>query len=251
VINDVVKRIGGGTAASIRRGPSLRAIPLLKLAGFEAEPVELLSDTQRKLLLRHASVRDFPARTVVYRTGAPADSVFIIGDGVIKSFRDLPSGRRRIAAFFFARDLFGLAKAGHYVNTVQTITPVRAYELDVHVLAGLFRSDAELELQFLCKTIHVLRETQHHTIIVGRRDAVGRVAMLLRLLQRQSAPPDGPGDVPIPMTRSDIASYLGLSLEAVVRACRRLERQKIVDFVGRHHARIIDRQRFEALAVNA
>jgi CRP-like cAMP-binding protein len=52
------------------------------------------------------------------------------------------------------------------------------------------------------------------------------------------------------MTRSDMASYLGLSLEAVVRASRRLEQQGIVDFVGRHQARIIDRKRFDALAAN-
>jgi CRP/FNR family transcriptional regulator len=223
----------------------------MKLAGFESEPVELLSDTQRKLLLRHASVREFPARTVIYRAGAPADSVFIIGDGTVKSFRDLPSGRRRIATFLFARDLFGLARAGHYVNTVQTITPARVYQLDVHALTDLFRSDAELELQFLCKTVHVLREAQHHSIIIGRRDAAGRLAMLLRMLEKQSTAPHGPDDVPIPMTRSDIANYLGLSLEAVVRASRQLERQGIVDFVGRHHARIVDRHRFEALASNA
>ena len=43
----------------------------------------------------------------------------------MKSYRDLASGRRRIAAFMFPRDLFGLAEARHYVNTVQTITPVR------------------------------------------------------------------------------------------------------------------------------
>ena len=251
MIDDADKRGGDGTAASIRRGPSLRAIPFLKLTGFESESVELLSDTQRKLLLRHASVRVFPARTVIYRAGAPADSVFIIGDGAAKSFRDLPSGRRRIAIFLFARDLFGLARAGHYVNTVQTITPARVYQLDVRALTDLFRRDAELELQFLCKTLHVLREAQHHTIIVARRDAAGRLAMLLRLLQKQSSPPHGPGDVPIPMTRSDIANYLGLSLEAVVRACRQLERQGIVNFVGRHHARIVDRQRFEALASGA
>jgi CRP/FNR family transcriptional regulator len=248
--DDAARRNGGG-AASIRRGPSLRAIPFLKLAGFEAEPIELLSDTQRQQILRRASVHVLPARTVVYRAGASADCVFIIGDGVVKSFRDLANGRRRIAAFLFGRDLFGLAQAGRYVNTVQTITPVLLYQLDVHVLADLFRSDAELELQFLCKTIHVLREAQHHNIIVARRDAVGRVAMFLRLLQKQAAATHGPGDVPIPMTRSDIANYLGLSLEAVVRASRRLERQGIVDFVGRHHARIVDRERFDALAADA
>jgi len=246
--HDTVERNGGGTATPIPRGPSLRAIPFLKLAA--SKPIELLSKEQQQQLRRHASVRVFPARTDVYTAGTPADSLFIISEGVVKSFRDLPSGRRRIAAFFFARDLFGLARAGRYVNTVQTLTPVRVDQLSFDALTELFEKDPGLELQFLCKTIHVLRETQHHNIIMGRRDAVGRLAMLLRLLQTQDGPADGHPDVPIPMTKSDIANYLGLSLEAVVRASRRLERQGIVEFVGRHHARIIDRQRFEALASN-
>src|SRR3954468_19939227 len=132
---DTVNRRRGATPT--QRGPSLRAVPFLKLAGFESEPVELLSEHQRQQLLRHAVVRVVPARTVVYRAAAPADSVFIIGEGVVKSFRDLPSGRRRIAAFLFPRDLFGLARAGQYVNTVQTITPARLYEIGVHGLAEL------------------------------------------------------------------------------------------------------------------
>jgi CRP/FNR family transcriptional regulator len=53
------------------------------------------------------------------------------------------------------------------------------------------------------------------------------------------------------MSRSDIANYLGMSLEAVSRACRRLELQGMVEFVGRHEVRILDRQRFEALAAAA
>src|SRR5262245_51223762 len=108
------------TSSGALEGPSLFAVPFLKVGG--SEPVELLSDAQRRQLARHASVRVFPARHLVYRAGAPADSVFVIGEGVVKSFRDLPSGRRRITAFLFARDLFGLAEAGLYVNTVQTIT---------------------------------------------------------------------------------------------------------------------------------
>jgi CRP-like cAMP-binding protein len=246
--HDAVTRRGGSAAGPTRDVPSLLAIPFLKLAGFQGEPVQLLSEAQREQLSKRAKLRIVPARTIVYRAGAAADSVFIIGDGVVKSFRDLPSGRRRIAAFLFPHDLFGLAEAGHYVNTVQAITLVRAYQLPIHALTELFDSDSQLELQFLCKTIHVLREAQHHNIIVGRRDAAGRLAMLLRLLQKQGARSRGQGDVPIPMTRSDIANYLGLSLEAVVRASRQLERQGIVDFVGRHHARIINPQRFEALA---
>jgi CRP/FNR family transcriptional regulator len=248
VAKQPLRRSRDSSAAPVVRGPSLAAIPFMKLAG--TGPVELLSDAQRQQLVRLAIVRDFPARTIVYRAGSPAHAVFVIDDGVVKSYRDLASGRRRIAAFLFARDLFGLAESGYYANTVQAITALRAYEIDVLALTELFRRDPDLELQFLCKTIHVLREAQHHNIIVGRRDAVGRLAMLLRLLQQQSQP-RGHRDVPIPMTRSDIANYLGMSLEAVVRASRRLERQGIVAFANRHQARIIDSQRFEALALAA
>jgi CRP-like cAMP-binding protein len=242
------KRSGGGTAAHTPREPSLAAIPFLKFAG--TGPIELLSEAQRQQVRRRAIVRDFPARTIVYRAGSPADSVFVIGDGVVKSYRDLASGRRRIAAFFFARDLFGLAESGHYVNTVQTITPVRAYEIHFDVLAELFAHDPDIEMQFLCKTVHVLREAQHHSIIIGRRDAVGRVAMLLRLLRKQN-PARSYNNIPLPMSKSDIANYLGLSLEAVVRATRRLERQGIVQFVGRHQVHVLDLRQFEALAAAA
>jgi CRP-like cAMP-binding protein len=225
--------------------PSLRAIPFLGPAG--PEPVELLTDAQRRQLMRRAVVRQIPARMIVYHAGEIARSVFIIGEGTIKSFRDLPSGRRRIAAFLFARDLFGLAEAGYYVNTVQAITPARLYELDLDALSDLFSHDSELKLRFLCKAVHVLREAQHHTIIVGRRDAPGRLAMLMHLLTKQGDRVNGQTEVAMPMTRSDIANYLGLSLESVVRASRRLERQGIVEFVGRHRFRILDRQRFDAL----
>jgi CRP-like cAMP-binding protein len=243
----VVKRCGSDTPVPGAPGPSLLAVPFLRFAG--AGPIELLSDAQRQELASHASVRVFPAGGVIYRAGATAESVFIVQQGAVKSFRDLPSGRRRIATFLFPRDLFGLAAAGRYVNTVQAITPVRAYQLDLHTLTRLFQRDADLELQFLCKAIHVLREAQHHNIMVGRRDAVGRLAMLLRLLRQQGTTGHG-HDVSIPMSKSDIANYLNLSLEAVVRACRQLERLGIVEFVGRHHARIVDLRRFETLAAN-
>ena len=244
--NERIKR-PGGTAVSIAREPALVAIPFLKTSGSGL--VELLSDAQREQLVRSATVREFPARTVVYSAGARADSVFIVGSGVVKSYRDLASGRRRIALFLFARDLFGLAEAGHYVNTVQTITPVRVYEVKVDALTDLFQREPDIELQFLCKIVHVLRDAQHHAIMVGRRDAMGRLAMLLHMLQRQSSLRGG--RIALPMTRSDIANYLGLSVEAVSRASRRLERQGIVEFVGRHEVRVVDRLRFEAVAAAA
>jgi CRP/FNR family transcriptional regulator len=150
--------------------------------------------------------------------------------------------------FLFAHDLFGLAEAGHYVNTVQALTPVTLYRLDIQTLSDAFRQDAELQLRFLCKAVHELREAQHHAIMISRRHASARVAMLLRQLEHNNEVPSNGEGISIPMSRSDMADYLGLSLEAVVRACRRLEQQGIIEFPDRHHAQILDRRRFTALA---
>ena len=131
--NPVTHHVRGGVAP-VRRGPSLRAVPFRK--GAIGGTVDLLSDPQRQRLVSLATVQQFAARAIVYRAGSAADAVYIISDGATKSFRDLPSGRRRIAAFLFAGDLFGLAEAGHYVNTVQAMTPEQ-YETAVSTLATL------------------------------------------------------------------------------------------------------------------
>jgi CRP-like cAMP-binding protein len=242
-----LKRLADHATTPSPRGPSLRGV--MFHATDQGGAVELLTDAQRQQLAAIAKIDRVARRTTIYREGAIAENLFIIGSGAVKAFRDLPSGKRRIAAFLFAEDAFGLSEAGRYVNSVQTITPVMVYRLDASLLRETFKRDSALGVSFLCKAVHELRAAQRHTILVSRRQATGRLAMLLRLLEQNTAHLDlQKGVIEIPMTRSDIANYLGLSLETVVRASRVLERQGIVDFVGRHHARILNRHRFEQLA---
>ena len=247
--NALAKHSRAAAVPGEKRKPSLRGVPFQAFVGTGR--VELLSESQREQLAQLATVHHYPARGIVYRAGSTATSLFIIDHGAVKSFHDLSSGRRRIAAFLFSHDLFGLAEAGRYVNTAQAMIPSTVYRLEISRLAEAFRQDSELELRFLCKAVHELRVAQHHTIMVARRHATGRLAMLLRMLERQSLQPAGAEGLEIPMTRSDVANYLGLSLEAVVRASKKLERQGIVDFRDRRHAIILDRQKFEALAASA
>ena len=73
-----------------------------------------------------------PARMVIYKEDSPADWVFAITDGCVKCYRELPSGKRALSAFLFARDLFGLAENGRYTNTVQAVTNVTLFRLPLH-----------------------------------------------------------------------------------------------------------------------
>jgi CRP-like cAMP-binding protein len=212
-----------------------------------SDAVGLLSSRQRSQIASIATSLQFPAGKLVYREGSNAQSVFIVANGIAKSFRDLPSGQRRVMAFLFPDDVFGLAQSGHYVNSVQTITPVILYRMRVAALTDILRNDADLAFQFLCKVTHELRGCLRHTMIVARRDALGRVTMFLRMLEQNSHLSQD-SKIEVPMSRLDAANYLGLSLEAVSRALSRLERNGIIAFEGRRSVRVLDRTRFEKIA---
>jgi len=235
-----------GTAPAPDPGPSLSGVPFGPQA--VGKVVRLLSDRQRLQLAGIATRLRLPARAILYREDTVADWVFIVGEGVTKSFRDLPSGKRRIMAFLFPGDIFGLAEAGRYVNTAQSITPVVVYRIRVEALTDTIRRDPELHYQVLSKITHELREAQLKSVIIGRRDAPGRLAMFLRMLERRAAGPRPACDIAVPMSRTDTAQYLGLTLEAVIRASHTLERNGIVAFPGAHVARVVNRARFDKLA---
>ena len=116
-------------------------------------------------------------------------------------------------------------------------------------LAHLLKQDGDLQFQFLSKITHELRESYRRTILVGRRDAAGRLAMFLALMANRIAPGSlDDGEIPLPMSRTDIADYLGLSVESVSRAAADLERREIAVLEGRHRARVVDRAKLIKLA---
>jgi CRP/FNR family transcriptional regulator, anaerobic regulatory protein len=221
----------------------LRAVSFLPSA--ETGKTPLLTERQRLKLGGIATrIRVLP-RMVLYREDTAATSVFINAEGIVKTFKDMPSGRRWVTSFLFPADVFGLAENGLYVRTAQAITHATLYRLKTDVLLEMLKHDGELQFQFLCKVTHELRESQRQTIAVGRRDAIGRLAMFIRQLQSHYR--GGSRDIEMPMSRSDIASYLGLSLESISRATRTLERRGILAFPGRHVVRIVNPAQFERI----
>ena len=242
VSRDLVDRGSNGSPVRILK-PSLRGVPFHSQAG--GGPVQLLSERQRLQLGALATELRLPARTTIYQEETAAEWVFIIRHGALKSFRELANGKRVITAFLFQDDMFGLAEAGRYVNTIQALTPVTLHRFRMDALADMLRRDAGLEFQFLCKVTHELRQSQRQLLALSRRHAMGRLAMFLNILQERGAV--DATQIDIPMSRADTASYLGLSAEAVTRACAKLQKDGIVGFTGTHIARILSRGKFDRL----
>jgi CRP-like cAMP-binding protein len=195
-----------------------------------------------------ASRLNLPARTKLFEEGGAATSIWILAAGVVKAFRELPSGRRQIMGFLFAGDLLGLAENGKYVNTAQAVTSVTTYRIATDVLTDILRRDGELEFHFLCKVAHELRQLQRRAIVVGRRRATARLAMLLEMLARNQGLVLEPGaTIRLPMSRTEIADYLNLTPEAVSRAITEMSRDGIAVPVDRRSIRVADSDRLNQL----
>jgi CRP-like cAMP-binding protein len=224
--------------------PALRGVPFVAENSGDSL---LLTPAEREQLAQIGVRIRLPARMVIYREESPAEWVFAITEGCVKCYRDLPSGKRALCAFLFARDLFGLAENGRYMNTVQAVSNVTLYRLPLPALANLLKHDGSLQFKFLAKVTHELRSSHRRAILINRRDAVGRFASFIAMMANPESATTEAQEVPLPMARSDIADYLGLSLESVSRSATELERSGVVKFENRHLARIIDGARLAKL----
>jgi CRP-like cAMP-binding protein len=207
---------------------------------------QILTEEQQAELGSIATEFSLRRRVNIYQADSSAHSVFIVKEGMVKAFRDLSSGRQRVLAFLFPGDVFGLAEDGRYVNSTQTITPTTCFKIPFDALTEIFLRDSKLELQFLIKMTHELREAQRQQIILTRLGSRARIAMFLRMLQRREG--NDSSRIQLAMSRTDIARYLGLSSESVSRAFGRLSREGIVAFPSLHVAQILNRSQFDRLA---
>ena len=232
-------------AVPIRRpGPGIRAVDPWKSGKMH----QLLSDEERARLALIASIVRFKKGAEIYREGDPADAIFNIIGGVVKAYVIAPDGSEHITAFLFSDDLFGLSEEGMYANSIKAITAVTAYQLPVPALRSRLSTDAGLEFHVICKLCQELRQAQRHAFILAHRQAVSRLAMFLQLLEQvQAARGEQTTEIYLPMDRSDIGEYVGISLAAVSRAFRSMMARGVISVRDRRHVKIVDRDGFERI----
>jgi CRP-like cAMP-binding protein len=229
------------------RGPTIRALdPWAHSAG---RTHQLLTDDECARLAVMSSIVRFQKREIIYLEGAPAEAVFNINTGVVGAYKVTSGGREHITAFLLADDLFGLSAEGKYANSAKAITTVTAYRLASNTLRRRLSNDAELEFHVICKLCQELRQAQHHALLLSEKRAVTKLAMFLQLIEQlQIAKGQQIAEIYLPMDRSDIGEYIGMTLEAVSRAFQALAAWGVIKLRDRGHVRIVDRDAFDQIA---
>jgi len=210
---------------------------------------QLLTDDERARLATMASIVRFKKNEIIYHEGDRADAVFNIISGVVSAYKEAPDGSQHIVAFLLPDDLFGLSVEARYTNSTKAITAVTAYRLPVAALRSHLSKDAELEFHVICKLCQELREAQRHAFLLSQRRAITKLAMFLQMIEQlQIARGQQTAEIHLPMDRSDIGEYLGMTLAAVSRAFRSLAARGIIKVRNRRHVKIIDRGAFEKIS---
>jgi CRP-like cAMP-binding protein len=232
-------------ARKLGSGPSIAAVAFW--GSSEGQKRQLLTDEERARLSIIASVVRFKKGAQIYRKGARAAAVFNIVSGAVKVYRTSPDETECILAFLFADDVFGLTEEGRYVNSARAVTDVTTYRFPIPALERQLRKDAAFEFHVICKLCHELREAQRHAFLLSQRSAVVKMAMFVQMIEQHQVAKGGSAtDLDLPMTRSDIADYAALSLEAVSRSFRTLEKRDVLSFRNKR-VRIKDRTQLETL----
>ena len=194
-------------------------------------------DEVRKLATVRAHAQ-LPANFTLFREGDAAAHVYSVSSGAVKLYKMMPDGRRQITAFLFAGDMFGLAQDGLYVTTAETVSPSRVCRFAHGKLDRMLHEIPKLERRIYSMAVKDLIAAQEQMLLLGRKTAREKVATFLLDVARRQDRSASPASslVALPMSRADIADYLGLTIETVSRTFTQLKREGVIGLPDSNHA---------------
>ena len=191
-----------------------------------------------------ASEFSFAKDEEIYGEDEPAEYVYQVLSGAVRTYKLLSDGRRQIGAFHLAGDVFGLDSGTNHRLTAEAISDTTVRLVRRRALEVAAASNATVGHNLWKMTAHSLRHAEDHMLLLGRKNALERVATFLLEMDGRLA---RTGMMALPMGRRDIGDYLGLTLETVSRTFSELSEKGIVAMTGARQIVLRNRPRLASL----
>lgn len=225
------------TPANRDRPDYLRPVPTSDAAAVAAELDSI------------GSIVTYPRDKAVVREGDRTDYVFKVVDGALRSVRLLADGRRCVTNFLLPGDFFGFSHDGHAAHTIETLGDVRLVRYSRAAFEALLDRNPRAVRQFLDMMCGELSAAQDRLVLLGRKSALERLStFLLAMAEHKSAAVSSEQALDLPMNRSDIADYLGLTVETVSRFLTQLRSRGIIDVRSANQIVLLDRARLRDIS---
>lgn len=187
----------------------------------------------------------FVAGTEIYGQGEPTDFAYRVLTGAVRTFCILRDGRRQIEGFHFVSDVVGMVPGDRYQESAEAITDTQVLVMKRSIIDALIESDPAVTREFLRWTSRSLVRAKEQMVLLGRKTASEKVASFLLQLETDGGMAD---PIVVPMSRSDIADYLGLTVESVSRTINQFERDAIIEIVNCRRIHFLNRAKLALLA---
>lgn len=175
--------------------------------------------------------------------------LYLVLSGVIGTYSVLEDGRRQISAFAYPGDIIGLDCAGTHVNNAESLGTSRVRSIPINVVAKLIMSEPDFGQTLLRITAKELADTRDQILSLGRKSAAEKLATFLLGISRRNSRSGSIDDViEIPMKRTDIADFLGLSVETVSRNFTKLRKNGVIGMPSNSVIEIVRMDLLELMA---
>jgi CRP-like cAMP-binding protein len=160
----------------------------------------------------------FARNIEIYGECEPAEYLYQVISGAVRSYRTLDDGRRQIGAFYLPGDIFGVEAGDVHLSSAEAISDAQVLVMKRSAVMARAEHERDLAKQLWTLTVRELLRVQEHSLVLIK-SAEERVAgFLLEMAGRKSSA----GAIELPMSRQDIADYLGLTIETVSRTFTQL-----------------------------
>lgn len=173
----------------------------------------------------------YASRTSLFREGEPADAVFNVIGGLVRTSRLLPDGRRQVVGFALAGDLVGAALGDAYSLSADAAGPAVVCRFARRGFWELFGRSAGTVRKVYESAMRCLDNAYDQMVLLGGGSAEQKVASFVIGFGARWHPRGGGVLVPLPMSRQDIGDFLGLSISTVSRTLNGFERRRLIVIV--------------------
>jgi CRP/FNR family nitrogen fixation transcriptional regulator len=167
----------------------------------------------------------FARNSEIYGENEPADYLYKVASGAVRTYKVLADGRRQIGAFYLPGDTFGLESGDIHAFSAEAVIDSKIVVIKRSSLIGLAARDNDVARQLWVLTSCELRRVQDHIMLLIKTAQERVVGFLLEMASRMPSEKQ----IELPMSRQDIADYLGLTIETVSRTLTQLENSAAIE----------------------
>ncbi len=190
-------------------------------AALEPEELRRLADILQTMRV--------DAGQTLFSEGDSADALYNVTSGTVKLYKLLPDGRRQITGFLVTGDFLGLAVNESYAYTAETVTTTSLCRFPRKRVDMLLDEFPKMQRRLFSMASNELAAAQDQMLLLGRKTAKEKIcSFLLMLSQRAARRGHKENPVFVPMSRADIADYLGLTTETVSRTFTQLKTAGVI-----------------------